>query len=73
MPALIDGLGFDIITIMPNKSNEYYFIDIDLDIMAVVNWGETSATNHTGDTNSPNVHRVFLTRGQFNKLKRKLV
>lgn len=57
---------------MPNKTNEYY-LDIDLTSMAVVDWGEANTANHTGDTDNPNVHRIFLTKGQFNKLKRKLI
>ena len=58
---------------MPNKNNEYYFIDIDLSNMKVVDWGETNTATLTGETNDPNVHRVFLTKGQFNKLKRHLI
>ncbi len=54
---------------MPNRNSEYYFIDIDLSTMQVVGWGETDTANHTGKTESPTVHRVFLTKGQFNKLK----
>ena len=57
---------------MPNKNNEYYYIDIDLANMTIVDWGETNTATHTGDTDDPNVHRLFLTKGQFNKLKKKL-
>ena len=46
---------------------EYYCIDINLRTMAVVGWGTTPNATHTGDTDDPNVHRVFLTKGQFNK------
>ena len=57
---------------MPNKNNEYFYVDIDLTDMKVVDWGESNTANHTGETGDPNVHRVFLTKGQFNKLKKKL-
>jgi hypothetical protein len=57
---------------MPNKSNEYYYIDIDLTSMCIVAWGETNTASLTGETEDPAVHRVFLTKGQFNKLKEHL-
>lgn len=58
---------------MPNKTNEYYYIDIDLTTKAVVDWGETNMANLTGETDDPKVFRLFLTKGQFNKLKSHLV
>ena len=58
---------------MPNKNNEYYFIDINLVTMKVVDWGETNTATLTGETDDPDVHRVFLTKGQFNKLKKHLM
>ncbi len=57
---------------MPNKRNEYYYMDLNLKTMKVVDWGEANTATHTGDTDDPNVHRIFLPKGQFNKLKRKL-
>ena len=36
--------------------------------MAVVGWGTTPNATHTGKTDDPYVHRVFLTKGQYNKL-----
>jgi hypothetical protein len=51
---------------------EYYYIDVDTQSLQVVGWGKTARANHTGETNNPNVHRVFLTKGQFNKLARQL-
>lgn len=51
---------------------EYYYLDIDLDSMKVVSSGESETATLTGDTNMPNVHRVFLTKGQYNKLKNKI-
>lgn len=57
---------------MGNKNNEYYYLDIELTTMMVVEWGEIDTANLTGNTSDPNVHRVYLTKGQFNKFKRKL-
>lgn len=55
---------------MPNTLNKYYYLDIDLTAKKVVNWGETNTANLTGKTDDPNVFRLFLTKGQFNKLNR---
>ncbi len=57
---------------MPNARNEYFYVDIDLTTMKVIDWGESNTANHTGATEDPNVHRIFLPKGQFNKLKKKL-
>jgi hypothetical protein len=53
-------------------SKEYYYIDINLQTMTVVAWGTTPHATHTGETEDPVVHRVFLTKGQFNKLTKHL-
>lgn len=58
---------------MPNKRNEYFYIDIDLRDHRMVDWGEDNTATLTGETADPNVHRVFLTKGQFNKLKKHLL
>jgi hypothetical protein len=50
---------------------EYYYIDINFQTMVVVGWGTTPSATHTGITNDSN-HRVFLTKGQFNKLVKHL-
>ena len=50
----------------------YYYLDIDLKSGAVVDVGTSPTANHTGQTSEANVHRVFLTKGQFNKLAEKL-
>ena len=47
---------------------EYYYIDVDLQTMIVIDWGTTPEATHTGETENPTIHRVFLTKGQFNKL-----
>lgn len=54
------------------KPKDYYFIDVDLRTMKIVAWGETRHATHTGATDDPLVHRVFLTKGQFNKLRKHL-
>ena len=51
------------------EPKDYYFIDVDLRTMKIVAWGETRRATHTGATDDPQVHRVFLTKGQFNKLR----
>lgn len=51
---------------------EYYYIDINVQTMRVISRGTTSNATHTGDTEDLNVHRVFLTKGQFNKLAKHL-
>jgi hypothetical protein len=51
------------------QPKDYYFIDLDLRTMKLVAWGETRHATHTGATEDPLVHRVFLTKGQFNKLR----
>lgn len=55
-----------------NMKKEYYYIDINLQTKAVVNWGTAPSATHTGTTDDPNVYRVFLTKGQFNKLLKHL-
>ena len=55
-----------------DMSKEYYYIDINLQTMAIVAWGTTPNATHTGKTEDPAVHRVFLTKGQFNKLVKHL-
>lgn len=57
---------------MPNKNKEYYYIDIDVTKKAVVEWGESNTANLTGETSDLNIFRLFLTKGQFNKLKGRL-
>ena len=51
---------------------EYYFIDVDLVHMKVLKWGVTPNATLTGNTSNPKIHRVFLTKGQYNKLMNKL-
>jgi hypothetical protein len=53
-------------------NKEYYYIDINLQTMIIVAWGATPNATHTGETEDPVVYRVFLTKGQFNKLVKHL-
>jgi hypothetical protein len=40
--------------------------------MKVVNYGVSNTATLTGDTDIKDVHRIFLTEGQYNKLEKKL-
>jgi hypothetical protein len=50
-----------------NKNNEYYFIDLNVITMKIVNWGISNTATLTGETGDQHVHRIFLTKGQYNK------
>lgn len=50
----------------------YYYLDVELPTLAIISLGESDTATLTGDTENPTVHRVFLTKGQFNKLRGKL-
>lgn len=49
----------------------YYYVDLNLKAGKFLEIGTTPYASHTGDTSEKNVHRVFLTKGQFNKLQAK--
>ena len=49
----------------------YYYFDLNLKTGKLLEIGTTPYASHTGDTSEKNVHRVFLTKGQFNKLQAK--
>lgn len=55
-----------------NKDNKYFFIDLNVLTMKIVNWGISNTATLTGDTEDKNVHRIFLTKGQYNKLEKYL-
>jgi len=57
---------------MKKLDREYYYIDIDVTNMRIVNWGVSNTATLTGNTNDKNIHRIFLTRGQYNKLLGKI-
>ena len=50
----------------------YPYLDIHLRERRLVAHGESSTANHTGDTDDPEIHRVYLTKGQYNKLIAKI-
>jgi hypothetical protein len=50
----------------------YYFIDIDLKTNQIIDWGISQTATLTGQTGKENIHRVFLTKGQYNKLEKLL-
>ena len=50
----------------------YYYIDLDLKTGKLVGIGTSPDASLTGATAEKNVHRVFLTKGQFNKLQAKI-
>lgn len=54
------------------KSKTYYYIDINLATKEIVEWGTTLYATHTGNTDDPEIHRVFMTKGQYNKLISKI-
>lgn len=54
---------------MKVKDKEYFFIDFNIINLKIVNWGISNTATLTGDTEDKNIHRIFLTKGQYNKLK----
>jgi len=54
------------------KTRVYYYIDINLIAKAIVRYGESSTATHDGNTGDPSVHRMFVSKGQYNKLVKKL-
>ena len=58
---------FSFIRFKPH-GKKYFYIDIDLTTLKVVEWGISNTATLTGETDDPNIHRIFLTKGQYNKL-----
>ncbi len=53
------------------RNPTYYFIDVDLKSRQLIGWGaETKDKVEVHLTTG--YHRVFLTKGQYNKLEKKL-
>jgi hypothetical protein len=50
------------------NTKTYYYIDLNITNMKIVNWGISNTATHTGETKDKNVHRIFLTKGQYNKV-----
>lgn len=62
--------------LMPAKAKrhddrEYFFIDIDLNNRQIIGWGTETKPNVEVHL-SGGYHRVFLSRGQYNKLVKQL-
>ncbi len=53
------------------KNPTYYFIDVDLKTRQLIGWG-TEVKDKVEVKLTPGYHRVFLSRGQYNKLERQL-
>ena len=51
---------------------EYYYLDVRLDTLQIISSGTSVTATLTGKTNDPQIHRVFLTKGQYNKLQKRL-
>ena len=49
----------------------YYFIDVDLSSRQIIGWG-TETKDRVEVHLTPGFHRVFLSKGQYNKLVRQL-
>ena len=58
---------------MKNEDKETrYFIDIDLDSRKILNWDFDQREDLiVQEFSNPSYHRVFITKGQFNKLVKK--
>ncbi len=55
-----------------NKEGKYYYIDLNTSSMKIVNWGISNTATLTGETKNKDVHRIFLTKGQYNKVEKYL-
>ena len=54
-----------------NEKATYYFIDIDLKSRQLIGWG-TETREKVEVHLTKGYHRVFLSKGQYNKLAKKL-
>jgi hypothetical protein len=54
-----------------DKNPTYYFIDVDLKSRRLIGWG-TEKKDTVEVHLSRGYHRVFLTKGQYNKLEKQL-
>ena len=57
---------------MEKTEKSYYFVDINLTKLKISEWGVSQTATLTGDTDDPGIHRIFLPKGQYNKLVCKL-
>jgi hypothetical protein len=54
-----------------DKNPTYYFIDVDLKSRRLIGWG-TETKDKVEVQLTRGFHRVYLTKGQYNKLERQL-
>jgi hypothetical protein len=54
-----------------DKNPTYYFIDVDLKSRQLIGWG-TERKDKVEVQLTSGFHRVFLTKGQYNKLEKHL-
>ena len=54
-----------------DKNPLYYFIDIDLETRQLIGWG-TETRDKVEVELTAGYHRVFLSKGQYNKLVKQL-
>jgi hypothetical protein len=54
-----------------DKNPTYYFIDLDLKSRRLIGWG-TETKDKVEVRLTKGYHRVFVTKGQYNKLERQL-
>ena len=54
-----------------DQSRTYYFIDVDLNTRELIGWG-TETRDKVEVNLTAGYHRVFLSKGQYNKLQRAL-
>jgi hypothetical protein len=53
------------------KNPTYYFIDVQVKSRKITGWG-TEAKDKVEVHLTPGFHRVFLSKGQYNKLEKQL-
>ena len=51
--------------------NTRYFIDLDLDTQTILSWDYGDKYKLAIQLRNPYHHRLFISKGQFNKLERK--
>lgn len=57
---------------MPNRDDKvYYFFDIDCESRKIVGWGTETRQNVEVQL-SKGFHRLFVSKGQYNKLVRQI-
>ena len=52
---------------MRKKYRDYYYIDVDLNEMRIVDWNVVPRSAVVVQPSDSGVYRIFLSKGQFNK------